>query len=90
MKEYDLKDYAEQDHELVETVSTMEDDESIVLEMQDLNGEPLLEEDGSPVHVSLNASEMHQFLELMKEKSLTFNDVIVEALEKAAEFENIH
>lgn len=85
MDKYDLSQYDESDHEFVKSVQNMKEDESIVLEIQDMNGDPLYEDDGSIVEVPLPKEDLDRFLQLMRETGETFNEIVVRAIESAAD-----
>lgn len=87
MNDYDLKLYKKEDHELVETFLILEENEHIDLEIQDLEGNPHLEENGDKVIVQLEKKDLEQFLRIMRKNQESFNQIIVQALEAAIEFD---
>lgn len=80
---YELSQYNENDHELVKSVKNMADDELLLINITDMDGEQLLEADGSPVEVSFSKEDMIGFLKLMRSNNETFEEMFVGALDAA-------
>lgn len=86
---YELSQYNENDHELVKSVQNMADDELMLINLTDMDEQPLLEKDGSPVEVSFPKEDMIGFLELMRSNNETFEEMFVGALNAAIAFEEL-
>lgn len=80
---YELSQYNETDHELVKSVKNMADDELLLINITDMDGEQLREADGSPVEVSVPKEDMIGFLKLMRSNNETFEDMFVGILDAA-------
>lgn len=86
---YELSQYNENDHELVKSVKNMADDELMLINLTNMDEQPLLEKDGSPVEVSFPKEDMIGFLELMRSNDETFEEMFVDALNAAIAFEEL-
>lgn len=84
---YELSQYNENDHELVRSVENMADGELMLINITDMDGEQLLEADGSPVEVSFPKEDMVGFLELMRSNNETFEEMFAGALNAAMAFD---
>lgn len=88
MNIYDLDLYEEVDRNFVQSIYEMKVDETADFEMQNMIGEPIYENDGvTKVVVSLDKTEVERFLRLVQSSGKTFNQVFVEAVTTAAEYE---
>lgn len=82
MDKYDVKNYQEVDRDFVKQVSEMEDGDTLLIQIQDMEGKPLLEADGTIVEVPLEKEDCDGFLRIMREDNLSFNEVVVEIINK--------
>lgn len=87
---YELSQYNETDHELVKSVKNMADDELILINLTDMDGEQLREADGSPIEVSFPKEDMIGFLKLMRSNNETFEEMFVGILNTSMSFDELN
>lgn len=87
MNAFDANDYAEEDRELVELLSGLSHDEEIEVLLQDQEGQPLTEPDGTESKVFLSKEAILKILNFGILHDLTFNEAFVCILMAKAEEE---
>ena len=86
---FELSQYAEIDHDIIQFVQNMNEQESFVIQLTDYDHVPMTETDGTtPVEVSFGREDMLRFLKILKNSGRTFEEMIVDCLHHAIEFEN--
>lgn len=86
---FELSQYAEIDHDIILFVKNMNEQESFVIQLTDYDYVPVTETDGTtPVEVSFGREDMLRFLKILKNSGRTFEEMIVDCLHQAVEFEN--
>ena len=85
---FELSQYDEADQDIVLFVKNMNEQESLVVQLTDYDEVPVSEVDGTPVEVSFDRNDMLRFLKILKNSGRTFEEMIVDCLDQAIEFEN--
>lgn len=86
---FELSQYDEADQDIILFVKNMNEQESFVIQLTDYDYVPVTETDGTtPVEVSFDRNDMLRFLKILKNSGRTFEEMIVDCLNQAIEFEN--
>lgn len=78
---YDVELYQIEDHDLVHQVYKMSENDTIDIELTDMNGENLREKNGDKAVIKLTKKEIEEVLIIAQKDDLTFNEVFVKAIQ---------
>lgn len=78
---YDVELYQIEDHDLVHQVYKMSENDTIDIELTDMNGKNWLENNGDKVVITLTKEEIEEVLIIAQKDDLTFNEVFVKAIQ---------